>query len=240
MHVDTVLLKVASRCNLDCSYCYVYHMGDDSWRMLPKRMSDITRVAVAQQLGALERAQARPFSIVLHGGEPLLLGQDGLNRLLAELRGAVSPSCGISVQTNGALLTDGILDVLAGHGTSLSVSLDGDAAVHDRFRVDLKGLPTHAVVSAGIARLKAHSSSEALFSGILAVVDPTSCPDTVYDYFRGLGTPSVDFLYRDGNHSALPYGKVSAASTEYGSWMCRTWTGTSRIPSRSGSGCWTT
>jgi len=219
--IDTVLLKVASRCNFDCSYCYVYHMGDESWRELPKRMSNATRATVAQQLGALERAQGRPFSVVLHGGEPLLLGQEGLHRLLAELNGAVSTSCGISAQTNGALLTDAILDVLAAHGTSLSISLDGHAAVHDRFRVDLRGLPTHAAVAAGIAKLKAHPSSVALFSGILAVVDPTSCPDEVYDYFKGLGTPSVDFLYRDGNHSTLPYGKASPASVEYGSWMCR-------------------
>ena len=221
MHVDTVLLKVASRCNLNCSYCYVYHMGDESWRSLPKRMSDSTQAAAMRQLGALERSQGRPFSIVLHGGEPLLLGKDGLDRLLAGLRAAVSPSCGISVQTNGALLTIAIMDVLVAHRTSLSVSLDGDAAVHDRFRVDLRGLPTHAAVAESIAKLKAHPQADALFSGILAVVDPTSCPDAVYDYFKGLGTPTVDFLYRDGNHSTLPYGKASASSVEYGNWMCR-------------------
>ena len=39
--IDTVLLKVASRCNLDCSYCYVYHMGDDGWRYQPKLMGII-------------------------------------------------------------------------------------------------------------------------------------------------------------------------------------------------------
>ncbi len=221
MHVDTVLLKVASRCNLDCAYCYVYHMGDEGWRSLPKRMSDGTLAAVSRQLGSLERSQGRPFSVVLHGGEPLLLGRGGLNRLLTDLRAAVSPRCGISVQTNGALLTNAILDVLAAHETTLSVSLDGDAAVHDRFRVDLRGRPSHEAVAAGVARLKTHPRCEELFSGILAVVDPTSCPDAVYDYFKGLGTPSVDFLYRDGNHSTLPYGKASALSVEYGSWMCR-------------------
>ena len=221
MHVDTVLLKVASRCNLDCSYCYVYHMGDESWRALPKRMSDLTRNAVSRRLGALERAQGRPFSIVLHGGEPLLLGQAGLEGLLTELRDQISPSCGISIQTNGVLLTNDILDVLAAHGASVSVSLDGPAEVHDRFRVDRRGLPSHAAVTAGISKLKAHASSKALFSGLLAVVNPTSCPDEVYDYFTSLGTPSVDFLYRDGNHSALPYGKVAVTSVEYGRWMCR-------------------
>ena len=38
--IDTVLVKLASRCNLDCDYCYVYRMGDDAWRLQPK----LTRV----------------------------------------------------------------------------------------------------------------------------------------------------------------------------------------------------
>ena len=88
MHIDTVLLKVASRCNLDCSYCYVYHMGDDGWRSLPKRMAADTRALVASELSALMRAQSRPFSIVLHGGEPLLLGLLQLESLF----GALQPS----------------------------------------------------------------------------------------------------------------------------------------------------
>ena len=71
MYIDTVLLKVASRCNLDCSYCYVYHMGDESWRSLPKRMSKETQALVVAELGSLMRAQSRPFSVVLHGGEKL-------------------------------------------------------------------------------------------------------------------------------------------------------------------------
>ena len=33
------ILKVHSRCNLSCSYCYVYEMADQGWRGLPKRMS---------------------------------------------------------------------------------------------------------------------------------------------------------------------------------------------------------
>ena len=221
MHVDTVLLKVASRCNLNCDYCYVYHMGDDTWRRLPKRMSAGTRTAVAWQLKALIQAQRRPFSVVLHGGEPLLLGESGLRSLLEELRGALGDTCGISIQTNGVLVSDGILDACAFYDTGLSVSLDGPPYVHDHHRADKAGRPTHAAVAAGLSKLKAHPSSEALFSGVLAVVDPDACPNTVYDYFRDLGVPSVDFLYRDGNHSVLPYGKASRTSAEYGAWMCR-------------------
>ena len=83
MFIDTVLLKVANRCNLDCSYCYVYNMGDETWRSLPKRMSPKTERAVATGLGALLRSQGRDFSVVLHGGEPLLLGAPRLSSLLS-------------------------------------------------------------------------------------------------------------------------------------------------------------
>lgn len=221
MHVDTVLLKVASRCNLDCSYCYVYHMGDDSWRSLPKRMAADTQALVAAELGALMRAQGRPFSIVLHGGEPLLLGLPRLKSMFASLRGALGEACGISIQTNGVLVTDAILDLCVQRDVTLSVSLDGPPAVHDRFRVDLRQRSTHAKVLAGLQRLQGHPAAERLFSGVLCVVDPTSNPESVYDYFKSLAIPSVDFLYRDGNHTVLPFGKASADASDYGAWMCR-------------------
>jgi uncharacterized protein len=219
VQIDTVLLKVASRCNLNCSYCYVYHAGDESWRTLPKRMSAETETAVVDQLDALQKAQSRPFSIVLHGGEPLLLGSCRLRGLLARLRGALSAECSISIQTNGVLISDAILGVCSVFGVSLSVSLDGPAAIHDRFRVDLRDRPSHQSVLQGLAKLRSHHRSADLFSGVLAVVDPNSSPSEVYGFFKALAVPSVDFLYRDGNHTVLPYGKASPGSEEYGRWM---------------------
>lgn len=221
MFIDTVLLKVASRCNLDCSYCYVYNMGDQAWRALPKRMSPATEAAVADGLGRLLRSQGRAFSVVLHGGEPLLLGTERLAGLLSKLRTVLGPGCGISIQTNGALVTADMLDVCVENGVTLSVSIDGPAHVHDRHRVDRLGRATHSTVEAGIRTLQRHSQASSLLSGALAVVDPRTDPDEIYDYFKRLGLPSVDFLYRDGNHNALPFGKAAASSVEYGAWMGR-------------------
>ena len=219
MHIDTVLLKVASRCNLDCSYCYVYHLGDNSWRLQPKLLSNDVAMLVARRLGALQRDQGRPFSIVLHGGEPLLLRAEGLNYLFSRLRDHVGKSCGISVQTNGVLITDEVLDVCDAHEVTISVSLDGPADIHDRFRMDHRERPSHERVVAGIDRLKRHGASSKLFSGVLAVIDPGSDPARVYEYFKAVDVPSVDFLYRDGNHDCLPFGKSAAGSDEYGQWM---------------------
>src|SRR5205085_7622396 len=186
---------------------------------LPKRMRPDTQERVIQQLGELYRGQDHPFAIVLPGGEPLLIGATRLNELLSGLRAVLPPPCSISVQTNGVLISDEILDICATHGVGLSVSIDGPAEVHDSCRVDRRDRPTHAAVVAGIDTLKRHPAAQQLFSGVLAVVDPTSSPASVYAYFKELGVPSVDFLYRDGNRSVLPLGKAHLDSVEYGTWM---------------------
>jgi uncharacterized protein len=217
--VDTVLLKVVSRCNLNCTYCYVYNMGDDGWRSQPKRMSESVQAATVEQLSDLARLQGQPFSVVLHGGEPLLLGAARLERLLGALRAALPTECRLHLQTNGVLLEEVILDICADHGVGISVSLDGPEGVNDRFRVDLRGRGSQARVLAAIEKVRAHPKAQELFSGLLSVVNPRTDPREIYAFFKGTKAPSVDFLYRDGNHDLLPFGKAGANSTEYGEWM---------------------
>lgn len=219
--IDTVLVKLASRCNLNCGYCYVYNMGDDSWRRQPKRMSPAVIDAVATGLGRLLEIQQQPFSIVFHGGEPLLLGRVGFEAACSTVRRHVPASCGLHVQTNGLLLDDDIIDICRDHDVGISISIDGPPSTHDRHRKDLRGRPSHASVMTGIRRLVEHSAGPDLFTGVLAVVDLDADPGETYEFFKTTGTPSVDFLYRDGNFDTLPAGKLSADSTEYGEWMSR-------------------
>ena len=220
MEIDTVLLKVASRCNLNCTYCYVYHLGDDAWKRQPKRMSRQVIERTCKQLAALAQAQSRPFSVVLHGGEPLLLGADNLDMLFSALRAGLPPSCGLHIQTNGVLLNDRMIDLCRDYRVGISISLDGPASLHDKFRVDHAGRGSHDNVLRAIARLRGRADASALFSGLLCVVDPRSDPAQVYAFLKSTGAPSLDFLYRDGNHTHLPYGKASLESVEYGQWMC--------------------
>lgn len=219
--LDTVLLKVASRCNLDCSYCYVYNMGDEGWRSQPKLMPANVSEAIAWALGGQYRRQGTPFSVVLHGGEPLLLGRQRLDELCARLRRELPHPCGLHLQTNGALLSEPILDVLTRHDVGISISIDGPEAVHDRFRRDHRGRGSYARVRGAIDLINAQSAARPLFAGVLAVIDPTSEPEEVYSTLKATGAPSVDFLVRDGNWDQLPYGKASAISIEYGSWLSR-------------------
>lgn len=219
--IDTVLVKLASRCNLDCDYCYVYHMGDDAWRRQPKLMSADIVEALARNLERLVAAQGRPLSVVFHGGEPLMVGTARLEAICTTMRAHLPPPSGLHVQTNGLLLSDAAIDVCAHHDVGISISLDGPAVVHDRHRPDRRGRQSHAAVMAAIDRVLGHAQGRSLLSGLLCVIDLQSDPSEVYAFFRSTGTPSVDFLYRDGNHDVLPVGKASVLSTEYGDWMVR-------------------
>lgn len=221
IELDTVLIKIASRCNINCTYCYVYNMGDRGWREMPGQISYKTIQAVANSLGELSRTQNRPFAVVLHGGEPLLLGAAKLKHLIMQLRSALPDDCAIGLQTNGLLITEEILDICSETRTTISVSLDGPRHIHDRHRVGHQGQGTYDRVLQGIDLLRNHVDSSFIFSGLLAVIDPESDPEEIYVFFKQLGAPGVDFLYMDGNHSRLPRGKASLQSTEYGRWLAR-------------------
>ena len=222
MQLDKVLLKVASRCNINCSYCYVYNQGDTSWQRMPKHMSLSTVRDVLVRLEELSQDQNYPFNVILHGGEPLLLPRNTLRTLLEGLADRV-PSSTRSIQTNGILVDEDLLDLCLRTGTTLSVSLDGPADVHDTFRITFDGNGTYARAAAGIARIRRHAEADRLFTGVLCVIDPHSDARRVYEFFKSLAVPSVDFLFKDGNLEKLPLGKTSIDSTEYGQWLSVVW-----------------
>ena len=218
--LDTVLVKTASRCNLDCSYCYVYRGPDSTWRLQPKRMHREVVVALSDRLVEQAGQQESGFAIVLHGGEPLLLGFNELASLLRGLRAHLTPErYPISVQTNGTLLSEELLELFAETRTSVSVSIDGPAEANDFARLDHRGESTHAATMRGIRLLASHSDSAFLFAGTLSVIQPTVDPGLVYGFLKALRSPSMDFLLQDGNHDRLPTGKAHFTSTEYGEWL---------------------
>lgn len=194
-------------------------MGDTGWKELPRQISYETINAVTNTLSELSDNQQRPFAVVLHGGEPLLLGFTKLEYLIFSLRDALPDECSVSLQTNGILINKKILDLCSDTRTTISVSLDGPKSIHDKNRVGHTGKGTYDKVLDGLNLLREHKNSDFLFTGLLAVVDPESDPVVIYNYFKALNPPSVDFIYRDGNHSRLPFGKKSLQSTEYGQWI---------------------
>jgi uncharacterized protein len=202
------LLKVASRCNLNCDYCYVYQHADSSWRAQPKLMSEATIRQFALRLDEYVAAHGLDrFSVIFHGGEPLLYSAEGLARLAGIVRDVVRPSCALefSLQTNGVLLTEEALGLLAAARISVSLSLDGPRHVHDRHRLNHAGESTFDATLAALGRLCA--ADPGTFSGVIAVIDASVPPRELFEFFAPLDLPRLDFLLPDATHAAPPVGR---------------------------------
>ena len=73
--INQILVKVTARCNLNCDYCYVFNMGDQSWKDLPRLMSD---KVINGTIDFIENnfTENDEVCITFHGGEPLMYGPE--------------------------------------------------------------------------------------------------------------------------------------------------------------------
>jgi uncharacterized protein len=140
------------------------------------------------------------FTVVLHGGEPLLFGKSGMWRLceaLQQVGKLTRCRLRLCVTTNGVLLDEDWALIFAGFDVAVTLSIDGPPALHDERRPDLRGRPTHARVLEALAHLRATGREP----GILCVVDPVQDPAALLDYFvDDLSVFDLDLLIPDATH----------------------------------------
>ncbi|WP_329133998.1 FxsB family cyclophane-forming radical SAM/SPASM peptide maturase [Streptomyces sp. NBC_00670] len=230
------LLKIHSRCDLACDYCYMYEAADQSWRGRPRHMEPDT----VRRTAALVAAHAREHRlaevrVVLHGGEPLLVGARRLDELLGILTDTLD---GVAVprfvlQTNGVRLGQdpALLDVLERYGVRVGVSLDGTAADHDRHRRRADGRGSHAATVRALDLLAAGPHRH-LYAGVLCVVDLAADPVGTYEALLAHTPPRLDLLLPHATWDAPPPGLADRTTppdrppalpygpTPYGDWLC--------------------
>jgi uncharacterized protein len=219
------LWKIASRCNLDCAYCYVYHLADQRWRQQPRFMSEETARQTARRIREhLASHQKKDLLLTFHGGEPMLAGAKRLARYL-EIIDEELISQGFDVkftmQSNLTLFSEEIGDVLLRYNFGVGTSMDGPPEVNDRMRIDHRGQGTSAATEKGL-RLMMTSKYRVLADGILCVLDPSSDPVEVVDHLSSFSPKQIDFLLPLGNHDRRPAGKEKDwKTTLYGDWLVR-------------------
>jgi uncharacterized protein len=216
------ILKVHSRCDLACRYCYMYEMADQSWHSRPTRMSRETVVQACERISehALNHALSS-VRVVLHGGEPLLAGPEFLRFTVETFRARLGQETlgQVTLQTNGVLLDAEYLKVFAELDIKIGVSLDGDADSHDRHRRRANGQGSYNAVIAGLEHLRSPAFNH-LFSGLLCTIDPRSPPVDTYEALISFAPPRVDFLLPHGNWTTPPPGRRSdSRHTPYGDWL---------------------
>jgi len=197
-HVE-VVLKVAERCNIDCTYCYMFNKGDESFRRKPKQLSIGAAADIAAFLRqAVDDGVASSVRIIFHGGEPLMLRKQQFAEICQAFIDALKSVCPLyfSLQTNAMLIDDGWLALFSRFKISVGVSLDGPEGVNDRYRIDHQGRGTYARTIEGVRKLQeAWRRGDGERPGLLCVIGPDVSGGELYTHFvRDLGVDFVDFL----------------------------------------------
>jgi uncharacterized protein len=208
--LNQVILKVAQRCNLDCTYCYVYNRGDDSWKSRPAMITDQVLEKLAERINEHCRVhELASFTVEIHGGEPLLVGKRRMQAIVDLLESRVDAThLRFTMQTNGLLLDSEWIELLARNQISFGISLDGPPEFADRFRVMRKGNggSTQRLLDIVKQLRREGPLFDDLFGGFLCVVNPDIDGGELVQWFADNGFTSFDFLLPDGNRVNLPQG----------------------------------
>jgi uncharacterized protein len=179
-------------CNLDCEYCFflskeMLYPGDRF------RMAEDLLETYLRQL--LESHRTTDVTVAWQGGEPTMMGLDFFERsvdLVSELK---QPHQRIeyTIQSNGVLLDERWAAFFKEHGFLVGLSVDGPKELHDRYRVDKRGLGSFDRVIAGYEHLRTAEVDVNVLCTVHA--GNQDHPLEVYRFFRDeMGVRFIQFI----------------------------------------------
>jgi Arylsulfatase regulator (Fe-S oxidoreductase) len=175
-------------------------------------MDDTTPEAFIRQQIDAQPGEIVPF--VWQGGEPTLCRLEFFQRV-AELQKKYANGKRIenAFQTNDILLNEDWCHFFHDNGWLVGVSIDGPADLHDAYRVNRSGKPSHPKVLNAIAMLAKHRVKY----NLLCVVNNLNSqqPQRLYCYLRALGTPFLQFIPLVEQDA---HGRLSAESVSGEAW----------------------
>jgi len=219
--ISQLLVKVATRCNIDCSYCYWFR--DASVYDKPKLMSDDVLQRLLQRIEEhvakhAAKGALADFPIILHGGEPLLWGVENFHRF-AKACDAIASRTGcdipVAVTTNGVLIDDEWLNCFETNNISVAISIDGPAHIHDIHRRTFQGTGTHAAVERAARML----ASRDIGVMALAVCNPAFPPEQYAAFFAACGIVNYDIMIPDATVDEHPPSIASFYKGLFDVWL---------------------
>jgi uncharacterized protein len=219
---NNAIVKIASRCNLNCTYCYMYNLGDDTWKRQPKFMSASTVVYLGQRIKEhCVKYKKDYFNIIFHGGEPLLATKDFFVQFIQKINQIVKPS-GINInyvlQTNGTLLSEAWCKLFDELNIVVGISIDGLKEDNDLHRIYHSGKGSYDDIIKGLKVLQ-NSAHYKHKPGVLSVINISADSVKTYQHFKSLGVNNMDFLFPDANHATPPFRGNYDSETAYADWL---------------------
>jgi uncharacterized protein len=187
---------------LDCKYCYVFKDKSGKYDGLQKFISfDIYETLLDRIKEHCHQQNIEIFTIIFHGGEPLMFGLENFKKLIAlnekKLKGT---GIGIrfGIQTNGTLLNTEFANFFSTNNIQVGFSFDGYEEIHNKNRVfknSKKG--SYTAVKKGMEVYKTIQ----LPIDILTVVNEDSNPSKFYKELKNIGANSCSLLFRDADYT---------------------------------------
>jgi uncharacterized protein len=215
------VLKVHSRCDLACDHCYVYEHADQSWRSRPTFISPETVAKAAERIADHARDHhLTDVRVILHGGEPLLVGVSRLAGITQALRAVIEPICRLDlrIHTNGVRLNEEYCELFVAERVKVGISLDGDRAANDRHRRYADGRSSYDRVLRAVGLLR-QDRYRGIYAGLLATIDIRNDPVAAYRALAALEPPNLDFLLPHGTWDTPPPEAGVLGVTRYGDWL---------------------
>lgn len=215
MLINSYVLKIASRCNLNCSYCYMYNLGDRTYLKQPKLMSIETIENLAIKIREYSNSnKINEIEIIFHGGEPLLQSKIFLERAVHIFNRECSQiKIFYKIQTNGVLLLQDWIETLKKLKISIGVSFDGPKKHHDNFRKFHNGKGSYDIIKENILNNKFNISS------LLSVVNTEIDANIFYEEVKSMGIQKLNLLLPDSTHDSLPKEYMNNKLTPFADWL---------------------
>lgn len=198
-----VLVKLASRCNINCTYCYWFR-DPEVYNKPPVLTLDAEDQFCARLEQHIRKYELDQFLLVFHGGEPLLFPKYRFRDLQNKLKD-IERRTGCKIErgltTNAILIDEEWTSLFKAHDVSVTISLDGPPEINDKQRVDFKGRGTLAATLRGLDCLHAAG----IEPGLISVCNPSTDPERIVAYIvEELGILHFDILPPDATHSDNP------------------------------------
>ena len=205
--IDTleVVLKITERCNINCSYCYMFNKGNDDFLAHPPYISEQTLLDVASWVEkAIADHDIRCVTLIFHGGEPMMLKRSRFEAMCAMFRARLGKKTilRLAMQTNAILVDEDWVHTFAKYNVAIGISIDGPKEINDLARVDHKGQGTYDGVVAGLRILQRANAHDLMPApGAICVINPMADGRRIYRHLVDeLGLAYLSFLIPMNSH----------------------------------------
>ena len=143
-HINVMIKPASSLCDIRCSYCFYADVAASRKESHMGLMSRDSAAALVKNVFS-ELLAGDHITFAFQGGEPGLAGLDFFEFFVDEVKKAAALKVRVhyAFQTNGLMVDEDWCRFFVRNNFLVGLSLDGDAALHNRNRLDSKGKATH-------------------------------------------------------------------------------------------------